>query len=144
MILQAHPSEDLQCFHQETDSKFAILGTNYQLLNSSPDHNQVFWYQLSIKENGTIKPHIGLIATHVANPSFSHRCVHHSIVTRLPNHWCASSWATTVATCRHSIDTILSFTNLARKNREHSGWGILERAQLSKSTFRLHKLPSAC
>ena len=29
-----------------------------------------------------------------ANPSFSHRCVHHSIVTKLPNHMCASSWQT--------------------------------------------------
>mmetsp|Transcript_21651 Transcript_21651/g.56511 ORF Transcript_21651/g.56511 Transcript_21651/m.56511 type:complete len:291 (-) Transcript_21651:554-1426(-) len=35
--------------------------------------------------------------TQVAKPSFSHRWVHHCIVTKLPNHWCASSWHTTYA-----------------------------------------------
>ena len=34
-----------------------------------------------------------LVAIHVANPSFSHRLSHHAIVTRLPNHWCATSCA---------------------------------------------------
>mmetsp|Transcript_9400 Transcript_9400/g.31025 ORF Transcript_9400/g.31025 Transcript_9400/m.31025 type:complete len:226 (-) Transcript_9400:1058-1735(-) len=33
--------------------------------------------------------------TQVAKPSLSHRSVHHCIVTRFPNHWCASSWHTT-------------------------------------------------
>lgn len=39
--------------------------------------------------------------THVAKPSFSHKWVHHSIVTRLPNHWWASSCAITIATFSH-------------------------------------------
>mmetsp|Transcript_10139 Transcript_10139/g.33528 ORF Transcript_10139/g.33528 Transcript_10139/m.33528 type:complete len:204 (-) Transcript_10139:987-1598(-) len=33
--------------------------------------------------------------THVANPSLSQSWDHHSMVTRLPNHWCASSCPTT-------------------------------------------------
>src|SRR5579885_1666555 len=33
----------------------------------------------------------------VAKASFSQRSSHHSIVTRLPNHWWAISWATTSA-----------------------------------------------
>ncbi len=33
----------------------------------------------------------------VANASLSHRSSHHCIVTRLPNHWWAISWATTSA-----------------------------------------------
>jgi len=37
-------------------------------------------------------------ATYVANPSFNQRSVHHFMVTRLPNHWWASSWAITSAT----------------------------------------------
>ena len=36
--------------------------------------------------------------THLANPSLSQRSVHHSMVTRSPNHWWASSCATTTAT----------------------------------------------
>lgn len=32
-----------------------------------------------------------------AKPSFSQRSFHHFMVTRLPNHWWASSWATTTA-----------------------------------------------
>ena len=32
------------------------------------------------------------------SPSLSQRCVHHSMVTRFPNHWCAVSWFTTMAT----------------------------------------------
>uniref|UniRef100_A0A182QGM6 USP domain-containing protein n=1 Tax=Anopheles farauti TaxID=69004 RepID=A0A182QGM6_9DIPT len=38
------------------------------------------------------------LATYVAKPSFSHRSVHQRIVTRLPNHWWASSCAMTDAT----------------------------------------------
>lgn len=34
----------------------------------------------------------------LANPSFNHKSFHHFIVTRFPNHWCANSWMTTVAT----------------------------------------------
>ena len=36
-------------------------------------------------------------AMNVANASFSQMPFHQRIVTRLPNHWCASSWATTSA-----------------------------------------------
>ncbi len=32
------------------------------------------------------------IEVYVANDSFSHRSFHHSMVTRSPNHMCASSW----------------------------------------------------
>mmetsp|Transcript_94997 Transcript_94997/g.284755 ORF Transcript_94997/g.284755 Transcript_94997/m.284755 type:complete len:258 (+) Transcript_94997:1953-2726(+) len=46
---------------------------------------------------------------HVAKPSLSHRSSHHSIVTRLPNHWCASSWMTTSATrCSWREDALAS------------------------------------
>jgi hypothetical protein len=38
------------------------------------------------------------VSIHVAKPSLSHRSSHQSIVTRLPNHWWASSWMTTSAT----------------------------------------------
>ena len=34
--------------------------------------------------------------TQVANPSLSHKWVHHSIVTRFPNHWWATSCDTTI------------------------------------------------
>jgi hypothetical protein len=34
----------------------------------------------------------------VANASLSHRSSHHAMVTRLPNHWWASSWVMTSAT----------------------------------------------
>jgi len=36
--------------------------------------------------------------TQVAKPSLSQRSVHQVMVTKLPNHWCASSCATTYAT----------------------------------------------
>ena len=35
------------------------------------------------------------VAIQVAKPSLSQRSSHHSIVTRSPNHWCASSCVTT-------------------------------------------------
>ena len=37
-------------------------------------------------------------STKDANPSLSHKSVHQIGLTRLPNHWCASSWAITTAT----------------------------------------------
>ncbi len=37
-----------------------------------------------------------------ANASLSQRSSHHCMVTRLPNHMCASSWATTCARSRRS------------------------------------------
>jgi hypothetical protein len=39
----------------------------------------------------------GLLAIHVANPSFNQMSSHHCIVTRSPNHWCAISCASTPA-----------------------------------------------
>ena len=46
----------------------------------------------------------GLLAAQVAKPSFSQMSSHHFIVTRLPNHWCAISWATTDATIFALVD----------------------------------------
>lgn len=42
------------------------------------------------------------VPTQVANPSFSHKSVHHFMVTKLPNHWWANSWAITYATASFS------------------------------------------
>jgi hypothetical protein len=42
-------------------------------------------------------------AIHVANDSLSHRSSHHGIVTRFPNHECASSWAITLAKLRPDV-----------------------------------------
>ncbi len=39
-----------------------------------------------------------LYSIQLANPSLSQRSFHQRMVTRLPNHWCASSCATTTAT----------------------------------------------
>ena len=33
----------------------------------------------------------------LANASLSQMSSHHAMVTRSPNHWCASSWAATLA-----------------------------------------------
>ena len=35
---------------------------------------------------------------HEAKLSFSQRASHHAMVTRFPNHWCAISWDTMLAT----------------------------------------------
>ena len=43
------------------------------------------------------------ISMNVANASFSQMPFHHPIVTRSPNHMCASSWATTSATSCRSL-----------------------------------------
>ena len=57
----------------------------------------------------------GLFAAQVAKPSFSQMSSHHFIVTRLPNHWWAISWATTDATIwRCSTDPVASSTSRAR------------------------------
>jgi len=46
-----------------------------------------------------------------AKPSFSHSPSHQAMVTRLPNHWCASSCATTMATrCFCCGDAVASST----------------------------------
>ena len=39
----------------------------------------------------------------LAKPSLSQRSSHQRIVTRLPNHWCAISWAATVNTACRSL-----------------------------------------
>src|SRR5699024_10469645 len=38
-----------------------------------------------------------VVEAHSAKDSLSHRSFHHLIVTRLPNHMCASSWSTVSA-----------------------------------------------
>ena len=60
----------------------------------------------------------GLLAAHVANPSFSQISSHHFIVTRLPNHWCASSCAITDATAlRTPIEAVASSTSSMRSRK---------------------------
>mmetsp|Transcript_28630 Transcript_28630/g.71866 ORF Transcript_28630/g.71866 Transcript_28630/m.71866 type:complete len:276 (+) Transcript_28630:1776-2603(+) len=45
----------------------------------------------------------------LAKPSLSQRSSHHCIVTRLPNHWCESSWVITDATrCFWLVETFAS------------------------------------
>ena len=62
------------------------MASSCRALLKSPVRNCVhIWY--SGKQWSTHKYSI-----HEANPSLSQRCVHHSMVTRLPNHWWASSW----------------------------------------------------
>ena len=47
-------------------------------------------------QSGFQRPMI-LLPIHVAKDSFSHTSSHQAIVTRSPNHWCAVSWAQTLA-----------------------------------------------
>ena len=56
-----------------------------------------------------------------AKPSLSQRWVHHSIVTKLPNHWCASSWPTIKATsCFEATDELAgSISRRASLNDEN-------------------------
>ena len=54
----------------------------------------------------------------VANPSFSQKCVHSRLVTRLPHHWCASSWPTSevaVASVEHRSSVGLGHVRQARQ-----------------------------
>src|SRR5659263_510358 len=51
-----------------------------------------------------------VVEAHSANDSFSHRSFHHCIVTRLPNHMCASSCR--IVSARRSM---IASVTLARK-----------------------------
>mmetsp|Transcript_7850 Transcript_7850/g.12366 ORF Transcript_7850/g.12366 Transcript_7850/m.12366 type:complete len:289 (-) Transcript_7850:637-1503(-) len=55
--------------------------------------------------------------TQVAKPSLSHSCDHHSMVTRLPNHWCASSWPTTYPMLCLALVGVLPSSNSMRLAR---------------------------
>ena len=60
----------------------------------------------------------GLLAAQVAKPSFSQMSSHHFIVTRLPNHWWAISWATTPATAFSvSTDAVASSASSSRSRK---------------------------
>ncbi|NUQ12655.1 MAG: DEAD/DEAH box helicase [Gemmatimonadaceae bacterium] len=58
-----------------------------------------------------------LVSIQVANPSFSQRSSHHSMVTRLPNQWCAISCATFSAMLRRAATEALCASSSTRSSR---------------------------
>ena len=58
---------------------------------------------------------VTLLAIQLAKPSLSHRSSHQPIVTRSPNHWCATSCATVPNTFWRSVSLeTLGSTSTAR------------------------------
>ena len=60
----------------------------------------------------------GLLAAQVAKPSFSQMSSHHFIVTRLPNHWCAISWAMIEATLLRRLTDERSGSTSSSRSRK--------------------------
>ena len=66
----------------------------------------------------------------MANASFSHRSSHHTIVTRLPNHWCASSCVITSATRFCTASGAVAGSSSSATSRKVTRARVLHRAGL--------------
>jgi len=56
-------------------------------------------------------------ANQVAKDSLSQASSHHGMVTKLPNHWCACSWAMTSTISLRLSSGVLPSTNSSRSSR---------------------------
>src|ERR1700694_1451034 len=62
--------------------------------------------------------------TNVANDSLSHRSSHHRIVTRSPNHMCASSWRMVSARRSYAASVTLERNTLSSLSVTHPAFSI--------------------
>src|SRR5215217_5492617 len=79
--------------------------------------------QTSASENSVLSA-VMRLPMYSANASLSQRSSHHFGLTRLPNHWCAISWATVVARCTRRLRGTFVVNNRPSRNVTQPGFSM--------------------